>query len=230
MALRTHIVYLIIIIGILGAWIVLGPADKREITEISEPALRVETPTFEEGSFASELDLAEQILQLEAQNRALQDALGALQQEFASLQEQQALRTENTDTAAVAEDLSIEELTQDQLQRAEYDFIDVTNLDEQLATEPVDSSWAYEMETNIRDLIITSNDLANLYLKDIQCRTTICVVDFDVQDSESGFDTHKFHLALREQELFSFEDYSYVTMYDTNNGTAKWIMQKRNAD
>lgn len=106
--------------------------------------------------------------------------------------------------------------------------IQFDKIDEQLANEPVNHEWAYNMSTLLQDLMEGSQQLSHIQISDVQCRTQMCVIELWSNDSRTGIDLKSFYEAITESGAIDLDhEYQSLTI---NNGAGKplrWVLSKR---
>ncbi|RTE86633.1 MULTISPECIES: hypothetical protein [Gammaproteobacteria] len=225
MKFKTHLIYIVLIIAAVFIGRLWQPATESSPRVVTQPASHtiqtVQPQSSRLNTASSNLLDAESVVEsLQLQNAQLRAQLNELNDQLMEL--------EDNNLSLAADLQESKQSSSDSPFPERYSTpINIDTIDERLEAEEVDTSWAFDMETHVNDFLVLSEDLENLFINDVQCRATFCVVDFGVYDSEEGFDTMEFHQSLSQYEGFNFSDYDYVTMLDTSDGTARWILQKR---
>ncbi|MFC0444522.1 hypothetical protein ACFOD1_04390 [Pseudidiomarina halophila] len=90
----------------------------------------------------------------------------------------------------------------------------VDGLEERMQSEAIDQDWAYFMQESITHVYEDNEQLQTAVLNSIECRTTICVVEFSGLDTPMDYMSN-FHAAMVQSSWFSTD---YRTAMISNPG------------
>ncbi|RUO59483.1 hypothetical protein [Pseudidiomarina insulisalsae] len=112
-----------------------------------------------------------------------------------------------------------EQLSPEQLDQLIRNHLNVDDVEQRLLTEAVDQDWAYEMKENIMLMYEDNEALQTAQINSIECRTTVCVVEFAGSDTPLDY-MSRFHHAMATSNWFN-SDYRSAMISNSTDNTHK---------
>lgn len=224
----THIVYLVIILALAG-WLMLSKQHPHTSRSSTTPFMLnnadINTDTATEVADVKPESNNELLVDTEQQLRidTLEHDNNKLMAQVEMLEQQLNNQERNaTQTRAPQQPRSSTG------RNNSYLPIQFDKIDEQLANEPVNHEWAYNMSTLLQDLMEGSQQLSHIQISDVQCRTQMCVIELWPNDSRTGIDLKSFYEAITESGAIDLDhEYQSLTINNGAGQPLRWVLSKR---